>query len=449
MIIIPLILYNLIFPVLFVLYLPVFLTRLIKRGDFIEGFWERFGIFSASKKKKLKNLQKPVWIHAVSVGETVAALSFIREWSKKEPDIQFVLSTTTSTGQEIIRKHSPENVISIYCPLDFFIFIWSAIQTINPKMIIIFEVEIWPNLIIFSAWQDIKLALVNCRMSDKSAHSYARFRWFFRYVFTRFSLICTQTDKDTGRIKTIIGDQPYIKTCNNMKFDQTPIHCTDNHLRLIDAVFPENDRIIFTAASTHQGEEIIMIRAFKSLIADFPSLQFILVPRHAERAIEIKKILINEQVDFVLFTELNKSLKNRCDTAQQGSSEKVIIKKNKNRALLVDTTGELMDLLAVSDIVFVGKSLGGNKGGHNIIEPAIFGKPIIFGKNMDNFQRVAQIFKDNNACFEVENEQDFLQALRHLLSDPAERDRLGKVSQETVEKNRGAINRTIELLRKT
>ena len=424
----------------FVFYLPVFFAKLVKRGGFKKGFWERFGFFSASKKHQLKNFRDPVWIHAVSVGETVAALSFIREWSKQEPNLKFVLSTTTSTGQKIARTQSPENVISIYCPFDFLPFVWSSLKTIEPKMLIIFEVEIWPNLIAFAAWRKIKLTLVNCRMSDKSAQGYAKHRWFFNYIFSRFYLICTQTEEDACRIKSIIGDQPYIKVCNTMKFDQVANSKDNNINALIDAVFPDQNRIIFIAASTHPGEEVIMIKAFKSLIVDFPLLTFILAPRHAERAHEVEKILQKKDMDYVLLTELKKSLKNGNNTMS-----KETIKEKK--ALLVNTTGDLVGLFAVSDIVFMGKSLCGIKGGHNIIEPAIFGKPVIFGKNMDNFRQVVKIFKDSKAAVEVEDEEEFCRTLRRLLTDPSERRRLGRIACEVVEKNRGAISKTVKLIR--
>lgn len=443
--ILALIFYNLCFPVLFALYLPVFLSKMVKRGGFKEGFWERFGIFSASKKEQLRNLQNPIWIHAVSVGETVAALSFIRQWSKREPNLEFVLSTTTSTGQSLARKQLPKNVITIYCPIDFFICVLRTLKTVNLQMLIIFEVEIWPNLIILAAWRKTRLALVNCRMSDKSARNYVRHRWFFNYVFSRFSIICTQTEEDAHRIKTIIGNQPQVKVCNTMKFDQVTADFQNNNShQLVDVVFPDRNRIIFTAASTHPGEELIMVRALKSMMVDFPSLRLILAPRHTERTNEVEKILQNENIDYALLTGLVKPLKQHGNTPGGGIN---ICRDMKKRVLLVDTMGELMGLFAVSDIVFMGKSLGNNEGGHNIIEPAIFGKPIIFGKNMNNFRQVAKIFKENNAAVEVGDEKEFLSIFHRLLADPIERERLSKISRATVEKHRGAIDKTTELLR--
>jgi 3-deoxy-D-manno-octulosonic-acid transferase len=229
-----------------------------------------------------------------------------------------------------------------------------------------------------------------------------------------------------------------------MKFDQVMDSQSDSISSPINTVFPDKNRLIFIAGSTHPGEEVIMVKTFKSLVVDFPSLNFILAPRHAERTYDVEKILKKEDMDYVLLTELKESLKN----VNSAISKEIINQgKAKRKVLLVNTTGDLMGLFAVSDIVFMGKSLCGVKGGHNIIEPAIYGKPVIFGSNMDNFRQVVKIFKDNKAAVEVKNEQEFCRTLRRLLSDPAERECLSRISREVVEKNRGAINKTIDLLR--
>ena len=172
-----LILYNLIFPLLFLIYLPVFLTKLIRRGHFREGFWERFGIYSAAKKRDLGAVGQPVWLHAVSVGETVAALSFMNEWCTRDPHIRFVLSTTTSTGQMIARKNASKKIVPIYFPLDHIFCVNSALRTINPRLLIMFEVEIWPTLIAAADRMNVKSALINCRLSDNSAAGYEKYKF--------------------------------------------------------------------------------------------------------------------------------------------------------------------------------------------------------------------------------------------------------------------------------
>ena len=439
-----LIIYNLLFPVVFLLYFPFFLTKLMRRGNFKKGFWERFGIYSKTKRIWLRHYPKPVWIHAVSVGETVAALSFINEWSQQQPELTFVLSTTTSTGQHIARTRAPGNVVSIYFPLDFFLCIWRALNTIRPNLLVIFEVEIWPNIIMAASRRNIPIALVNTRMSDKSAEGYRSYRWLFKHIFEKFSLICTQTEEDAVKIQEIIGEKSAIKVCNTMKFDQFPDGSTESgEDQLIDRLFVRQDRIIFTAASTHSGEELLTATVFKKLLKDYPNLYHILIPRHVERCSEIEKLLLPLELTVVRLTQLRKSFNEGKKSLSNNDHH------GETRILLVDTTGEMMHFLAQSDIVFVGNSMAGNNGGHNIIEPALFRKPIIFGNGMDNFRVVAQIFKDNHACIEVDNEGALLASLRNLITDKRKREQLGKASFETVQKNRGAIRKTIHYLQAT
>ena len=436
-----LIIYNLLLPIAFLLYLPIFLTKLIRRGNFKRGFWERFGIYSKTKKSLLYQCPRPIWIHAVSVGETVAALSFIREWSKQQPELTFVLSTTTSTGQHIARTRAPENVISIYFPIDFYGCVWLALNTIRPCSLIIFEVEIWPSLIVEACRRDISIALVNTRMSDQSAKGYQSHRWLFKHIFKKFSLICTQTEDDAAKIKSIIGDNSTIEICNTMKFDQLPDHSDGDEDRSVDSLFPQGNRIVFTAASTHPGEEVLMMKVYKILLQDYPDLYHVLIPRHVERSLEIEKRLKFTGLNYVRLTELRKALD------KQGNPLSRLDQDGDVRVLLVDTTGEMMHFLAQSDIVFVGNSLAGNRGGHNLIEPALFRKPIVIGSGMDNFRVVAQIFKDNNACVQVDSEKALLKVLRNLINNKGEREQLGQASYETIQKNRGAINKTIGHLR--
>ena len=426
-----LIVYNLIFPIAFLLYSPIYLRKLIRRGGFWAGFGERFGIFSAAKKQRLREWRSPVWIHAVSVGEAIAALAFIRHWTEREPERRFVISTTTSTGQKIVRDKAPENVVPIYCPVDFFLFVGRALRLIRPAALVVFEVEIWPTFVCMAASHGRRVALVNCRMSDHSAAGYARHSWFFSYVFSRFSLICVQSDADADRVRRVTGDLPQIHVCNTMKFDQSVELCADGAEMLIERAFGADDRLIVTGASTWPGEEDILIEAYRELAAEITSLRMILVPRHVERSAEIGKALRAAGIDFNRYTDLKR---NGATDAKQSP------------VLLVDSTGEMMSVLAVSDVVFVGKSLAGNVGGHNIIEPAIFGKPILHGDNMDNFRLVARIFRDNDASVEVANGEQLRRELRRLVADPRARARLGKASRETVDQQRGATEKTIRLL---
>lgn len=427
-----LVVYNVCFPLLFLLYFPFYLHHLIRRGGFWDGFGERFGLFRTSKRRQLVQLERPIWIHAVSVGETVAALSFIQRWTETRPDLQVVLSTTTSTGQAIARERSPGNVTVIYSPIDFYPWVALSLRAIKPAMMVIFEVEIWPNIIVASKRRGIPLALVNGRLSDKSAVGYAQHPQIFRPIFQRFDLLAVQTKEDADRLEWVIGPAEQIHVCNTMKFDQVPDQQAAAAGDLLEQVFPAEDRLVFMAASTHPGEEAVMADSYRDLRQHHPQLRLVLVPRHVERSAEIAQLLEERQLSCQRLTQLRQS-------SASGAPADV---------LLVDTTGEMMAFLAAADIVYMGKTLAGNEGGHNIIEPAIFGKPIIHGEKMGNFRLVAQIFRDRQAAVEVEDEAGFHQALQRLIEDPAERQRLSTASRQTVEAQRGAIARTIGLLEK-
>jgi len=422
--------YNLLFPFLFIIYLPFFIIKLIKRGGYNKEFWERFAIFTSNKKKQLQNQQKAIWIHAVSVGETVAALSFIKTWQNKNPKQKFVLSTTTTTGHALAKKRLPSNIPLIYCPIDFYPFVRKTVKLLKPTMLIIFEVEVWPNLVQYTASQ-CPVVLVNGRMSDKSATGYAKHSWFFTPLFSSFSTICVQSPEDAKRIKKIIAEKVPIHICNTMKFDQIPDSQNQDKSKLLQQYFGNNKHLIWTVGSTHTGEELLCAKIFKSLKTKFPNLHMILVPRHVERVPEIEKILQEQSLTYQLLqTTQNKTNKNHVEI------------------LLVNTTGELMNFYAMADIVFVGKTLAGNKGGHNIIEPAIFAKPIIHGNNMQNFRDVSQAFTKHNATITVTNGKQLETTLNQLLQDSQKRQTLGKQARQVVDTHRGAINLTINHIQK-
>ncbi len=432
-----LVIYNLLFPILFLLYLPVFLYRLMRRGNFRDGFWERFSVYSPEKKQKICACKYPIWIHAVSVGETVAALTFINEWCKRNDDLQFILSSTTSTGQSIARKHANSRIIPIYFPLDFFIFTRRALSIIKPIMVVIFEVEIWPNLIAVAAKKKIDTAIVNCRISDNSARGYQKYKFFFKHIFAKFSVICTQTKEDAKRIESISDEPDKIIVCNTMKFDQIAMTSKTDASSFLDRLSRDAKRVIFTAASTHPGEEKIMVNVLKSLSAENPEFVLVIIPRHVERTPEIEQLLNTENIDYALMTELKDH-----PTLNTNSKFANPVKTN-TKTLIVNTTGDMLHYLNLSDIVFVGKSLGENKGGHNIIEPALFGKPIIFGPHTNNFRDVVKEFKSENACIEVKNEAELCNAIQDLTTHADRRIELGQRAKSVVEKNRGAIDKTI------
>lgn len=425
-----LILYNLLFLIAFILYLPCFVLKLVRRGGFSHHFWERFSVYSAEQKARLRGFDRPVWIHAVSVGEVVAAASFIHYWREREPGLQFVLSTTTTTGHATARKKLPTDIGLIYCPLDFSVFVRRALNLVRPRMLVIFEVELWPNLITLTSRRGSPVVLVNGRMSDRSAAGYARHRWFFTDLFRRFSLLCMQSGVDADRVRAVVGNGVPVYACNTMKFDQIPDADGVDPAALLDEFFGQDERLVWLAASTHAGEEALAADVFLGLRGKFPSLRLVLVPRHHERTAEVEKALRERDLAYRLL---------RTDAEPDADSDAADV-------LIVNTTGELMKFYSVADVVFVGKCLAGNEGGHNIIEPAIFGRAIIHGRAMQNFRFVVDVFRESDAAVEVGSDEELGEAVRRLLADPAQRQELGRRARSVVEASRGAIERTIALL---
>ncbi len=410
--------------------MPFYIVKQIRRGGLSRAYAERFGWFGRQQKARLQALDRPVWIHAVSVGEVVAAVTLINEWRAKAPQCCFVLSTTTTTGHALARKKLPEDVPLIYCPIDCFVFVLRAVRLVRPSLLLLLEVEIWPNLIWVASRRGIPLVLANGRLSERSAARYVRHRWFFQDIFQRFSLLCVQSDTDAARVRSAHGGPGApIRVSGTMKFDQVPEPDQQGRETLLARVFGPNRKHVFTAGSTHPGEEKLVLDAFLEVRKRVPTLKLILAPRHHERAAEVEELLQKLGISYHLLST--------CLDATAPVNDPADV-------LLVNTTGELMNLYAVSDVVFVGKSLAGNAGGHNIIEPAIFAKPILHGPDMDNFRTVAHLFQRANASVQVQNGQELQKSLADLLEDREKAARLGERARQVVDAGRGATAMTVQ-----
>lgn len=423
------ILYNIAFPLAFLFFLPGLLIKLIRRPGTKRNYPERFAVFTKEKKERLKALNHPVWMHAVSVGETNLALTALQAWRKLDPDRRFVLSTTTTTAQEIARKKVPEGVEVIFCPIDFLPFVRKTFDVIRPSGLIIFETEIWPNLIRTAKKRGLPLALVNARMSDHSMRGYRRFRMFFAPLLRYFDAICVQTEADRERYLMVAPDMAdRIIVGGNIKFDQR----APENFKLPDltAVFPPGTSPVIIGASTHPYEEKMIVDAFLQLRGQYSGAALILVPRHAERGTELAEMLKSKNVPF-----LRRSTGER---SREGYVE----------CLLADTTGELMGFIAASDIVVMGKTLAGNHDGQNIIEPAVLGKAIVCGRELCNFREAMNILKKADAVLTVETGEELRKAFYMLSADPEMRNKLGRRAHEAITAHSGAIAKNIELLEK-
>ena len=416
--------YNLFLPLGFIFFLPELILKYRNRGGWKSTFGERFGRYG-TREAELTEYQGAIWIHAVSVGETVVALSMIRRYLQRFPERKFILSTTTTTGQDVARKNTPANTAVIFCPIDFPFMVKKAMKLLQPAALVIFETEIWPNLIASAAKRNIPVMLVNARMSDHSAKGYRKLsKVFFDPLLRKFTKILTQSESDAARFRTV-SPSAEVTVTGNMKFDQTlPELPEENVLHNYFGNDPEN--MIVLGASTHPGEEQLLTECFQNLRKEFPKLKLVLVPRHAERGADIAQILQEKQLSFV-----RRSLVTSPD-------EYIDV-------LLADTTGEMLQLLNGADIVIMGKSFAGHDEGHNLLEPALLAKPVITGPVLRNFRYIFNLLNEHNALIPA-TDNELAGALRKLLNSTELRHDLGKRAFDVIAANRGAADRTIDAL---
>ena len=417
--------YNLLFPLGFFFFLPELLVKYRCRGGWKSTFGERFARYGA-RETELKEFRGAIWIHAVSVGETVVALSMIRKYLLRYPDKKFILSTTTTTGQDVARNNIPENTAVIFCPIDFPWMIRKALKLLQPSALVIFETEIWPNLISGAAKRNIPVFLVNARMSDHSARGYRKLaKIFFAPLLQKFTGILTQTETDAERFLSV-SPQASVTVAGNMKFDQKLPALPDGNALAEYFNYTGNTTVIF-GASTHPGEETLLVECFLSLRQEFPDLKLVIVPRHAERGDDIARILNDKSIKF--------ARRSKTESSSGGD----------NDVLLADTTGEMLYLMRNADIVVMGKSFAGHDEGHNLIEPALLAKPIVTGTLLRNFSYIFKTLEEHNA-FIPASDSELTGVLHKLICDASLRRELGKRAFEVIDSNRGAVDKTIDIL---
>ena len=416
--------YRIFLPAGFLFFVPGLLWKLWRRPGWKKTFGERFGHFSKERRAELAAFHGCVWVHAVSVGESVIALALVRKMLAEHPDWKAVISTGTTTGQELVRKQLPPGAAAIFCPLDFPWMVKKTLRLLRPAALMILETEIWPNLILEAKRAGVKVALANARMSDHSARGYRRFRFFFAPLLEQFDLIAAQSEHDRERFLSV-SPEANARCCGNLKFDQS----IPENLAKPDwgEYFGAGAYRVLLGASTHPGEEELLIDTFAGLRRKLPELRLVLVPRHAERGAEIMEIL-----------------KRRGIAAQRKSSgektgEPVL-------ALLADTTGEMLKWMAGADVVVMGKSLAGHDEGHNLIEPALLKKAIVTGSVLRNFRFLLKVLTENHAVATVNCDAELPAVLAGLLNDEAKRDALGEAAFAAIAVHAGATRKTLKAL---
>ena len=423
------IIYNLLFPVVFLFMLPKFLSRMVRRGGYFKHFEQRIGHFGHGTKEQIREHRR-VWVHAVSVGEIYVALKFIKAYREEHPDTYFALSTTTSTAHAIGRKEIDVRDVLFYFPVDLPHVIKKVLRIVNPSRIVLIEGEFWPNLIRLASNRNIPISLVNGRMSASSYKGYRKLKSLTADVLRRIDPICVQGEVDAERMIGIGAPADQVHLMGTVKFDVAERDPAGEQVaqNVLATIHVPADAIVLLGGSTWPGEEAVLCSLYKKLKEHYPKLFLVVVPRHVERADEVIACLEEQNLSFV----------RRSEVANFKESEQPDV-------FFLDTTGELSNFYSVADIIFVGKSLK-EHGGQNPIEPAMHGKAVVVGPNMENFPAVMPTFLKNNAILQVQDVQSLEAGIGQLLSDATYCKELGQRAATVVSENRGVIQRTIALL---
>ncbi len=421
-------LYDLILCLSALFLVPYYLLRGVRYGKTRRGIRERLGSYSRGFTESLRGRQV-IWVHAVSVGETRAAAPLFKAIRKRYPDAVLLLSHVTETGREVALTVA-EADRCIFFPFDLSWITRRVLRTIKPAVVILVETEIWPNFVRAAHLQGVPVVLVNGRISDRSLPRYRLARRFLKPVLAEVSAFCMQTAHDARRIRLLGAAPEQIMVSGNLKFDMPePLVSANPRSELLQRFRLPPDSLIWVAGSTHAGEEKLVAEVYRQLLDKHPELFLTLVPRRPERIRQVREELVRLQFRSVL----RSSIDNDEPPLRTGD------------VLLVDTVGEMLTFYAMADIVFVGGSLV-PVGGHNILEASLLSKPVLFGPHMENFKEIAGLIRKAEGGLTVVDGDDLYHQVRLLLDNPSERRRLGENGYNLLLQNRGATERTLEVI---
>lgn len=414
---------RVVYSCLFYLLTPFILIRLLWRSINAPAYrcrWsERFAFYH---KKYPRHV---VWFHAVSVGEAEALFSLAKQVQRQLPGAQLLITTTTPTGSARVKAVMP-NALHVYLPYDMPCAVSRFMTCFKPKIAVIMETEIWPNLFAYCDKNNIPLYIINARLSEKSASGYRKIQALIFPTLAYVKLIAAQTLEDADRFIAMGANPEKVRTLGNIKFDvEVSSELIRQGLQLKVDFF--GDRFVWLIASTHKDEEALFFDLYKQIKQVIPELLLVMVPRHPERFGEVKKLCEQNQLTVVL-----RSFGAGCD--QQVD------------VYLADTMGELKMLYAAADAAFVGGSMV-PVGGHNILEAAAVGVPVLFGPYMVNFKAIAEAVLRQHAAIQCQNNSEIISALIALHADPVYRLALAEKGRAFVLQNQGALTRIFELLK--
>ena len=417
---------RLLYTLLLHLALPLIALRLALRArkapTYARRINERFSLGLPSMKPG------GIWVHAVSVGESIAAAPMIRALQAHYPELPITVTCMTPTGSERIQALFGASVQHCYLPYDL---PWAAARFLNrvqPRLAVVMETELWPNHIHQCAKRGIPVALANARLSERSARGYARFGKLTAPMLAELSLIAVQTQTEAQRFLTLGARPECVEVTGSIKFDlKIDAELLQRAIEL-RRQWQAEQRPVWIAASTHSGEDEIVLAAHRQLLKTQPDALLILVPRHPERFNTVHELCISQGLT----------------TRRRSTAEAV---QASEQVLLGDTMGELLFLYALADIAFVGGSLVAN-GGHNLLEPAALGKPVLSGPHLFNFLEIAAQLRDAGALSEVENAAQLAGRVATLLNEPSEMQSMSQAGLSVLKANQGALERLLKGLQR-
>ena len=402
--------------------------RRLLSGKYRHNLAQRFGF--GLRGQVISSDRKAIWVHALSVGEVLSAVPLIRSLREKLPEYTLVVTTSTESGQEIAqRKLSSQNCAFFYLPLDYYWATRRIVKAVGARLFVLVETDLWPNLLWCLEKQNTPILLVNGRLSDRSFRRYWRLRAFFGQAFRRINVLCMQSEEDALRMGKLGVEARSIRVTGNLKFDQSlqqKVHEERN--ALVHELGWSPPSTTWIAGSTHPGEEEIILGVYSRLRQRFPELCLVLAPRNPERFREVNRLAEQAGWQTALRSELPKG----------GEAPSMDV-------LIVDTIGELARFYGLADFAFLGGSLV-PLGGHNPLEAAQRGLPVVFGPHMGNFREISKILRESGGGFEVNDETGLLERIEDWLENPVRCREQGERARAAFQLHQGAVARNMEVI---
>lgn len=409
---------------LFYLAVPLLLWRLWWRGrkapEYRQRKRERFAFGLPGFRPG------GIWLHTVSVGESIAAAPMVRELQKRYPQLPITITCMTPTGSERIRAMFGDSVQHCYLPYDLPCRARKFLQLLKPRLAIVMETELWPNLVHQCSRKQIPVVLANARLSERSARGYACFPKLTAPMLAQLSAIAVQTQAEAERFIELGARKEAVQVTGSIKFDLQIAPELLQQARQLREQWQLNKRPVWIAGSTHEGEDLLMLEAHQQLLQGFPRALLILVPRHPERFASAQRLC-----------ELSKL------RSQQRSASEML--QADTQVLLGDTMGEMLLLYALADVALVGGSLVPH-GGHNLLEPVALGKPVLSGPHVFNFLEIAKQMETAGALREVRNAREIATAVARLWTDRQAQEKMQQAGQQVLKANQGSLERLLQVL---